>query len=182
MKEEWRPVVGYDNRYVGRYEVSNLGNVRSLRYRGHDCIKQLPQHGQTLDDRYKTVTLFSPDWKRHAISVHQLVAKAFIPNPNEYREVNHIDGDPSNNRVDNLEWCSRSQNITHAYRVLGSNMGNKKKVICVETGRVFTSGVVASKWLGLKMNSVNAAICRGGTAGGYHWAHLQRPLDEIDLN
>ena len=180
MKEEWRPVVGYDNRYVGRYEVSSLGSVRSLRYRGHDCIKQLPQHRQTFDSRYKFVTLFAPDWKRHSISVHQLVAKAFVPNPNGYHEVNHIDGDPGNNRADNLEWCSRSQNITHAYRALNSNMGSKKKVICVETGMVFSSGVAASKWLGLKMNSVNMAICRGGMAGGLHWAHLQQALDEID--
>jgi len=62
-------------------------------------------------------SLLAKNGYRHSIKVHRLVAKAFCPNPNNYKEVNHIDGNKLNNHYTNLEWCSRSHNIKHAFRL-----------------------------------------------------------------
>ncbi len=63
------------------------------------------------------------DGKRKRYYVHRLVAKAFLLNPNDYTDVNHVDGNKQNNHVNNLEWCSRSHNLKHAYK-----LGLKKSV------------------------------------------------------
>ena len=108
MIKEWKPVVGYE----GLYEVSNMGRVKSLkRLRTKErIIAQFQNHRG-----YARVTLWK-DNSQKKYSVHRLVAEAFIPNPNNLPEVNHIDGDKQNNHMDNLEWCTRSENILHAYR------------------------------------------------------------------
>jgi len=61
--------------------------------------------------------------------IHRLVAHAFLPNPNEYNEINHLDGDKENNRLDNLEWCTHSQNMQHAFDTC---------IIALEDGKVFS--------------------------------------------
>lgn len=111
MVEEWRPIKGYE----GLYEVSSLGRVKSLNYgRSKGVIKELSL-GATSSGYYQA-TLCRQGGKPRRFLVHRLVAKAFIENPLELPEVNHIDENPSNNCVDNLEWCTRSQNINHGSR------------------------------------------------------------------
>lgn len=173
MKEDWRPVVGFE----GKYLVSNFGAVKSLRYEGHAVERELCQATDSKGLGYKSVYLYSKQAKRCFKLVHQLVASAFIPNPNGYREVNHIDGDPSNNRVDNLEWCTRSQNILHASKVLKKPMARKfsKKVLCIETGEIFESGHAAAKAKGLCRHSISCVLgpkAKSKTAGGYHWKYI----------
>ncbi len=117
MQEEWRPIVGYED----LYEISSLGRVRSLdRYtygkngskRLHKgrYLKPFTTHGYKVIDLYK-------DKKRKHCKVHRLVAEAFILNddPENKTDVNHIDGDKSNNAINNLEWCTRRENIMHAF-------------------------------------------------------------------
>ena len=112
MEEVWKDVVGYE----GYYEVSNLGNVRAVdriitRIDGVSYKKCRKSMAKVLnDDGYPTVKL-SKNGKSTRIAVHRLVAMAFVPNPDELPEVNHIDFDRTNVKADNLEWVSHKDNI-----------------------------------------------------------------------
>lgn len=106
MKEIWKEIEDYE----GEYEVSNLGNVRSLNYRRSGEIKLLKQY--TDKKGYKYVRL-SKNGKGKIYKIHRLVAMAFIPNPDNLPIVNHIDECKSNNMVSNLEWCTVAYNNTY---------------------------------------------------------------------
>ena len=103
MEEIWKPVVGYE----GLYEVSNLGNVKTLHYYGGRRQKLMSLGKRS--DGYLTVGLSKNGICKH-YSVHRLVAIAFIPNPDNLEMVNHKDENKENNNADNLEWCTRSYN------------------------------------------------------------------------
>lgn len=117
MVEEWRDIVGYE----GKYQVSNLGNVRSIDHivvcRGkHGAIVHRHVKGKLLKQQlnlqgYYIVGLQPLDKsKSKETLVSRMVAKAFIPNPDNLPCVNHKDENPKNNRVDNLEWCTQEYN------------------------------------------------------------------------
>ena len=117
-KEIWKDIEGYE----GLYQVSNLGRVRSTTRKQLANIrnnKYITKKGQVLTPMisnagYGRVTLFK-ERKRKMYSVHRLVAMAFIDNPDNLPEVNHKDGNKRNNELHNLEWCSKSANVKHAY-------------------------------------------------------------------
>jgi len=126
MNEIWHPCAGYET----HYEVSNLGNVRSIeRMVLHEegGLKRNPskvlKHGKGSNG-YLTVS-FSVDSVKSNHSVHCLVARAFMPNETNKPQVNHKDGNKHNNHIDNLEWVTRSENSLHAYRILGNTAWNK---------------------------------------------------------
>jgi hypothetical protein len=105
MEEVWKPIEGT----YGKYEVSNLGRVMSKMQRNPRIMPQTIQRSG-----YHYVMLHvnnKPTCRR----VHRLVAQAFLPNPNNMKEVNHKDGNKDNNRADNLEWCTRSHNVKHSF-------------------------------------------------------------------
>lgn len=110
IKEEWKPVVGFESLYA----VSNLGRVKSLNYRnqGFEKIMRL----STSPDGYYYLTLYKNN-KGYTKRPNRLVAEAFIPNPNGYEEVNHIDTNRKNNIVTNLEWCTHAYNIEHSKKL-----------------------------------------------------------------
>ena len=108
IKEEWRPVVGYD----GLYEVSNFGSVKSLNYRRKKTVEKLKPADK---NGYKTV-LLSKNGISKTFFVHRLVAFSFIENPNNYPSINHKDENPSNNVVSNLEWCTVQYNNAYGGR------------------------------------------------------------------
>lgn len=124
QNEIWKPVVGYE----GLYEVSNFGNVKRL--------EKLVKHAkgglsrikekillQSKDRRgYNRLVLTKENHQTHR--VHTIVAKAFIENVDNKPIVNHIDGNKINNKVDNLEWVTKSENELHAYRIGLKKSGN----------------------------------------------------------
>ena len=105
MQEEWRDIIGYE----GLYQVSNLGRVKSF-WRGRERIKKPVK----AFNGYLHIELFKKGGKRKGFTVHRLVASAFIPNPLNKREVNHVNGVKTDNRVENLEWATSSENKRHA--------------------------------------------------------------------
>lgn len=114
VNEEWRTIDGWDG-----YEISNLGNVRSYLLRSYNRGRATSPTAKRIQLSvwgYPEVRLFQYG-KTRKFRVHRLVATAFLPNPYKKREVNHIDGDRTNNNVANLEWVSRTENMLHAYRV-----------------------------------------------------------------
>lgn len=110
-QEQWKWVSGYE----GLYLVSNYGAVMGLprkTFHGHQMKQRKSKSG------YMRVGLFK-DGEKKTHSVHRLVAIAFVPNKNGKQEVNHINGDKADNRAENLEWVTRSENELHSFRVLG---------------------------------------------------------------
>ena len=108
MKEYWKPI----DETNGRYEVSNLGRVRSMKQYYGVIGRIMPQTIQRSGYHYVMLHVNNKPTCRR---VHRLVAKAFIPNPDNLKEVNHKDGNKDNNQVSNLEWCTRSQNVKHSF-------------------------------------------------------------------
>ena len=104
--EIWRDIIGFE----GKYEVSNKGSVKTLSYKRTGKERILSER---IVGGYNRVALYRNN-KPENKYVHRLVAEHFIPNPNNLKEVNHIDGNKLNNCVENLEWVSAKQNSTHA--------------------------------------------------------------------
>lgn len=111
---EFMPIKGYE----GKYLISKCGDVYSLRSK--KVLKPFVN-----EKGYSVVELWN-NYNRRSAKVHRLVAETFIPNPNCRTEINHKDGNKGNNRAENLEWCTRSENLKHAY-ALGLRTPNKSK-------------------------------------------------------
>lgn len=114
--EVWRKIPDYNN----IYEVSNKGRVRRLDfYADWDVSNRFIKGGLCSicynKQGYSVVGFRNEEGKPRTHQVHRLVAYAFLPNPNNLPQINHIDGVKTNNCVENLEWCSSSHNIKHAY-------------------------------------------------------------------
>lgn len=114
-KEVWKIIEKYPN-----YMISNLGKIKSLNYKrtGKEQILK-----QSINGRGYYYVLISINNKYKNILIHKAVAEAFLENDNNYSDVNHIDGNKLNNCITNLEFCTRSENIKHAYK---NNLRNKQ--------------------------------------------------------
>lgn len=172
--EIWKDIVGYE----GLYQVSNIGRVRSLPRNSTKgkILKPRLQHD------YYTVHL-SKNGKTINKLIHRAVAESFLTNNYNLPEVNHIDGDKLNNRLDNLEWCSTSYNAIHAFKLglrtpnitmLGKPSPRRKKLKCLDTDIVYESVTMASKLTGINRGHI-ADCCRKErkTAGGCRWVYIE---------
>lgn len=115
-KEQWKDIDGYE----GYYQISNLGRVKSLErkvvgYYGADRTLKERIKSLQKSDGYLTVSL-SKNGKNKRYKIHRLLAKAFIPNPENKKCINHKNGIKTDNRIENLEWVTRKENLQHAHR------------------------------------------------------------------
>jgi hypothetical protein len=164
--EEWKFVIGYE----GMYEVSDLGNVRSLNRKiyGRGRKKKQMRHGHIMKQKtdkygYLCVQLMK-DCKRKHITVHRLVAIAFIANPKNKPQINHIDCNKKNNSVGNLEWNTAKENVAHSYKngmsksVKRGKHGKAKLVLDLTTGIYYDCGKDAAEAKGIKYSSFKESL------------------------
>ena len=189
---------GTEYDYTGLYQVSNMGRVKSLNYK-HTGKIGIRKHDVHWNEHHMVGLYKNGHEKR--FFVHRLVAFMFIENsnPTEWTIVNHKDENPHNNVWTNLEWCDHKYNLNYGTcqerrvkkqsgennpcfgKTYGENP-NAKKVVCVETGKVFDSMKEASEWMGHAGHSKISACCNGKrkTAGKHpltgeklHWMYLK---------
>lgn len=194
MEEIWKDIVieknGITYDFTGLYQVSNLGNVRSMNFSGKvGNIKTLKTY--VGNNGYMRISI-SHNGKITNFFVHRLVANAFIPNPDNLEQVNHKDEDKTNNNVENLEWCDNEYNLNYGTRtercrkkykeqaevraeaVKGAKNPHARKVICIETGMIFNAIVEAAEYYNISKNSIaNCVRGASNTAGGYHWQYYE---------
>lgn len=168
--EEWRDVVGYE----GIYAVSSDGRIKNV-------VTDRILSPQSNGVGYLKVEL----WKYHKgkkYYIHRLVAEAFIPNPHGKEEVNHIDSNPNNNAISNLEWVSSSENTKHAvYKGKLSAWGNKAKPIEareIDTGRIIRFATIseAERAIGSK-HITNVLKGKRHQCKGYEFRYLEKGGD-----
>lgn len=163
MIEIFKDIVGFD----GDYQISNLGNVKSLKKPNHIILKTgLNKPG------YKYVVL-----TKHGVQtnhmIHRLVALHFLPQSDK-NVVNHIDENKLNNRVDNLEWCTQKENLHHGTGLQRMGLAHGKPV--TNGIQIFKSAAEAERITGVKRSNINRVLHgyhNSKTAGGYSWSYVE---------
>ena len=172
-QEEWKPIPGYE----GLYEVSNYGRVKSYQL---DSNGKILSPGNTGKDGsgYCFVNLYKDGKAKKHCTIHRLVAEAFIPNPSNFPQVNHMDECKENNYFGNLEWCTHKYNLSYGTRTRRIAENNSKPVVQLDKKGNFISEfeslTEASKITGIASTS----ICRccnhkpgHYSAGGFVWIY-----------
>jgi len=187
LLEVWKDIKGYE----GLYQVSNLGRVKSLprnithSYNTIDNYHKQSYQGRFLtpnkkENGYLEFSLYKNKQRKHKYG-HRLVAEAFIPNSNNYPQVNHIDEDKENNYVNNLEWCTVSYNNTYGTRMIRKVKNtdytkNSKKIIGEKsrTKIVFYSVSFASKFIHVEVSQISAVLTgRKNTVKGWTFSYAK---------
>lgn len=173
--EIWKDIPGYE----GLYQVSNCGRVKSLK-RFRVPKDRILSNGVTHGN-YRLVGLYDGKGDNRSVSVHRLVAETFLEKLEHHEVVNHKDGNPANNHVDNLEWCTYSENTLHAHRMGLSVTPNPKKMIRVKQFSI--GGDLIAEYESLheaaeKISRSQSTIrnCLHGitkTGGGFVWKYAE---------
>lgn len=178
MEELWKDIEGFE----GLYQVSNTGKIRSFIRKSETSppwhlIKPHFARGYTF------AALYAKDSKRAKnFLVHRLVAKAFVPNPNNYPEVNHKDENKQNNNADNLEWCTRAYNMSYGTARFRQGISASTPVEQLTIDGVpialYYSIPVAAKINNIDCSSI-IKCCKSKRihTGGYRWRYASLPSE-----
>ena len=191
-KEIWKDVKDYE----GLYQVSNLGRVKRLEWKRFSLGKWQTMKEKILKQTISTTGYWhislNKNGSHNTYKVHRLVARAFIPNPDDLPCINHKDNNPLNNKVENLEWCTYKYNNNykdHNKKLSQSRLGKKASdetrqklrdsnpkmlsVQCIETEIIYKSINEASRKTGVDASAIGK-VCKGKhkTAGGFHWKYV----------
>ena len=169
--EIWKDIPNY----IG-YQASNTGKIRNKNYNNQGFTKELKPIIQKTG--YYMVNLSGK-----VLLLHRVIADTFIPNPNNYPQVNHINGIKTDNSVDNLEWCTCSYNLKEAYKnklKVATSNHLKKKINQYNLGGFFMKQWESTKEIERKLGICHTAItnvCKHkkhyNTAGGYKWEYAE---------
>lgn len=184
MEEIWKDIKGYE----GFFMVSNLGRVKRVprisinKWSTETFLKEKILNPTLSYKGYPTVTLRKEKNKDHkTFFVHRLVANHFLGNPENKQQINHIDGNKKNNKVDNLEFCTQSENIKHAYKIGLINKKLKSQKFFKPITQYTLDGKAIRDWesitstsetLGISTTCICACVRgRQKTSGGYLWKY-----------
>lgn len=170
MTEIWKDIEGYE----GKYQVSNLGNVRSLNYHRMGITKLLKTRKDK--DGYNMAFLVRSGYKR-PFGVHRLVAQAFIPNPNNYPVVNHKNEIKDDNRVENLEWCTVRYNTLYGTGVQRAIINQPNKIKIKIDGIEYISLTSAARSIDSSIQALKTAIRKGQTSFKGHKIEIKKEVD-----
>lgn len=166
MEEIWKRI-----EWSPDYEISSYGRLKSYKRdkTNGKLIKLTPRKTGYITVQIDDIRT----GKIKLTGVHRLVAEAFIPNPENKGDVNHIDENKSNNHVDNLEWMTRKENINYGTHNEQVSEFRKKKIECIELNKIFDSLTQASKELGISGSNISR-VCNGkrSQAGGFRWRYI----------
>ena len=186
MAEEWKWIVYQGHDFTGKYQVSDQGRIRSVDrhdragvFHAGQIIQQRTRSKQRTNSRtkYMSVTLWDNNVQVDA-EVHRIVATMFLPRSDMQTYVNHKDGNGSNNRAENLEWCTNSENVRHSISVLGNDPRKwKSKAVAQKTPegdliRIWESAWEIQRQLGFCQVHISRCCRRekkSGLAYGFLW-------------
>jgi hypothetical protein len=170
MKEIWKKIKKYPN-----YMVSNYGRIkREPPY--FISLSGLIKPQLTNNGRFRVPLCKNNKFKKFLVS--RLVAQAFLPNLQNLPEVNHIDGNPKNNKVSNLEWCTRSYNMLHAFKIGLHSMPKGEKCAwskltnksVLKIRKIYSQGNISMKKLGTMFGITNETV--HGIIHKKYWSHI----------
>ena len=184
--ERWKDIQGFE----GLYQISDWGRVKALtrtlphKTYGQWTIKEKilkPSLNGKNSKGYLFVILFDENKKTHNFRIHRLVAKHFVNNPDNDNLifVDHIDGNKTNNYYKNLEWVTPLENTRRAVKLGLMNSHEidrdycRKKVICIETGKIFNSVKEAALSIGIAPTNMSQACRKNWCAKGKHFKYFE---------
>lgn len=180
MKEIWKDIKGYE----GKYQISNLGRVKSFPRKGARKTEHILKPNK--NHRGYLIIHLQNNYKRKGVVLHRLVAEAFIPNPNNLPQVDHIDDNKENNKVSNLQWITNYDNMRKSWETgarsleksykRGKEHPRAKKIIQYDKkgNYIKTWDCILEASRVLKINDKNICACAKGkrpTAYNYIWKY-----------